>query len=69
MVTIYQEKINMGKKVKKTEMTREFMEFLRRKSHGADGAIFDDIIKQLNLPALPPRRTKLSQAIERLNYV
>lgn len=56
----------MGKKVKKTEMTREFMEFLRRKSHGADGAIFDDIIKQLNLPALPPRRTKLSQSIERL---
>lgn len=66
MATIYQEKINMGKKVKKTELTREFMEFLRRKSHGADGAIFDDILKQLGMPALPPRRTRLSQAIERL---
>lgn len=66
LLVIYTEKINMGKKANKIPMTREFMEFLRRKSHGADGAIFDDIIKQLNLPALPPRRTRLSQAIERL---
>ncbi len=56
----------MGNKVKKTQMTREFMEFLRRKSHGQDGAIFDDIIKQLGFPALPPRKTKLALAIEAL---
>lgn len=56
----------MCKKKPKVKMTREFMEFVRRKLHGNDGALFDEIIKQLGLPALPPRKTKLALLIEKL---